>query len=537
MEYLIRFVQAHESFRRPEIDALSTLAGVRCEVVSYAEDSPFCVVRASKPVLRAEALVTGASTTTTTTTTVTPTSTAADTGAGFGAGAGTWDDTMRDFESRAVLSKCIYEVWGQGRDYDQLRADVERRSRHLWDTYKQVSFKFSVDSYGSTRDTAQQRQLIDSFRYLGLAGKIKMKNPDVEFAVLEEWLPLESAQGDGTDDLTTAPTIDTIARTRLNRVFLGRKVGDSCRRLTHKHDLKRRPYISTTSMDAELALVTANMALASPGKIFLDPFVGTGGFLVAAAELGAVVLGSDIDGRSFRGKSLGLEKGVGANFERYGLSDLFGDCIISDLTNTPFRSSVNATHSSGSRWLDGIVCDPPYGVREGLKVLGTRRIVPQSSGADGEALPLADTSDPPPVPLVNGIPAHMAPGYVAPKKPYSFLRMLDDILAFASRTLVDGGRLAFWMPSANENELGEEETIAIPTHPHLELKHQCVQRFYRWSRRLLVFERLPGLLDSDQVVSQVNGGRAEVDSMGRTADELNPFRRRYFQPAADRSDN
>ena len=113
-------------------------------------------------------------------------------------------------------------------------------------------------------------------------------------------------------------------------------------------------------MDAELALVTASLAKACPGTLFLDPFTGTGGFMVAAAELGAVVLGADIDGRSFRGKSKGLEKGVGANFRKYGLEGVFGDCVTADLTNSPFRLPGKPVKTS-SRWLDGIICDPPSG--------------------------------------------------------------------------------------------------------------------------------------------------------------------------------
>lgn len=35
MEYLIRFAQAHESFRLPEIKALATLAEIDVEVVFY----------------------------------------------------------------------------------------------------------------------------------------------------------------------------------------------------------------------------------------------------------------------------------------------------------------------------------------------------------------------------------------------------------------------------------------------------------------------------------------------------------------------
>lgn len=37
MEYLIRFAQAHETFRRPEIEALASLAGIDLEIIFYDE--------------------------------------------------------------------------------------------------------------------------------------------------------------------------------------------------------------------------------------------------------------------------------------------------------------------------------------------------------------------------------------------------------------------------------------------------------------------------------------------------------------------
>ena len=65
------------------------------------------------------------------------------------------------------------------------------------------------------------------------------------------------------------------------------------------------------------------------------------------------------------------------------------------------------------------------------------------------------------------------PDFVPPKRPYSFLAMLDDILDFASETLVDHGRLSFWMPTAND----EEQEIPVPEHPCLEIVAVCVQVF------------------------------------------------------------
>ena len=161
------------------------------------------------------------------------------------------------------------------------------------------------------------------------------------------------------------------------RIFMGRLVAGSAREAIVKYSLKTRKYISTTSMDSELALVTANLTLAGPGKLFYDPFVGTGSFPIACSHFGAVSMGSDIDGRSVRGR---MGRNIVTSFEQYGLRVRYLDGFISDLTNSPLRMHA---------LFDGILCDPPYGVREGLKVLGSK----DGSGKqpvfiDGEAVHL-----------------------------------------------------------------------------------------------------------------------------------------------------
>nr|XP_036575048.1 RNA methylase family protein [Colletotrichum truncatum]KAF6781558.1 RNA methylase family protein [Colletotrichum truncatum] len=250
-----------------------------------------------------------------------------------------------------------------------------------------------------------------------------MKNPDIEFTIFEDW---------------------ELHGKEPRHVYLGRLIATGARHLSLKYDLKKRGYISTTSMDSELALVTANIAHAAPGKLFYDPFVGTGSFPVACAHFGALGFGSDIDGRSIRGD--GGKRTLKGNFKQYGLQNLVGEFWTADLTNTPVRRV---------RWLDGIVCDPPYGVREGLRVLGCR---------DPEKTPWV---------VEAGRERYKQTDFIAPKKPYSFLAMLDDILEFASDTLVDGGRLSFWMPTAND----EDQEIPVPMHPKLDIVVVCVQPF------------------------------------------------------------
>ena len=173
-----------------------------------------------------------------------------------------------------------------------------------------------------------------------------MSDPDQTFTVFEKWPWNSVPTGVENPDYW----------------YFGRMVGSGARNTVLKYDLKKRSYISTTSMDAELSLITANITLAAPGKLFYDPFVGTGSFPLACAHFGAFGWGSDIDGRSMRGE--GGKNSVRGNFEQYSLLPLMGGLLSADLTNIPIRRHM--------RTWDGIVCDPPYGVREGLKVFGLK---------------------------------------------------------------------------------------------------------------------------------------------------------------------
>ncbi|RHZ68550.1 uncharacterized protein CDV56_109664 [Aspergillus thermomutatus] len=400
------------------------------------------------------------------------------------------EEAARGLIARSILAKDIFELWGQGTNYEDVHSDVRRRTQHRWNDYKEVSFRFTIESFAGKRSNEAKRDIIQSFAYLDFQGPIRMKNPGEDFWVLEEYI----------SDVATSKTTASPGPTRPaefqtpQKIYFGRWVANSSREVVNKYDLKKRRYISTTSMDAELSLVTANMAHAAPGRLFFDPFVGTGSFCVAAAHFGALTLGSDIDGRSFRGKEMGKGKpmGVLSNFQQYGTQSKFLDVFTSDLTNTPLRSN---------QFLDGIVCDPPYGVREGLRVLGTR------DGRGKEEV------------LIDGVPAHLLPDYIAPKRPYGFEAMQNDILNFASRSLVTNGRLAMWMPTSSD----EEGELAIPMHPNLEVVCVSVQPFNNWSRRLITYRRLP-----EGETSDVSVGRRKADAEGMYADELNAFRRKYF---------
>lgn len=142
------------------------------------------------------------------------------------------------------------------------------------------SFKIKFDSFGHSIPKQEQVSRINSFSFMAFKGPVDLKYPTILLAYLEEYLKSPSSASSGTASLKS--------------VYFGVCLGaTTSRHVVSKYSLKKRNYLSTTSMDAELSLVTANMALARPNTLLFDPFVGSGSFLVSCAHYGA--MGSTFD--------------------------------------------------------------------------------------------------------------------------------------------------------------------------------------------------------------------------------------------------
>jgi tRNA (guanine10-N2)-methyltransferase len=426
-EYVIFLAQQHPTFRIAELSALAELYNIEVDLSNHDEKSPFMIVRLEN------------------------------------------DESAKKLISRAILARGIYELWGSGVNEEELHADVKERSKDLWSTYSQSTFKFDVVGYKGKRNNTEKIRLIERFTYLKFQGPIRMKNPDQIFTILEHYDP---------------PTEHDAAEFPI-KYYFGREIELSARTrgVVEKLDLKKRRYIGTTTFEAELALVTCNLAHCAPGRIMYDPFAGTGSFLVAGAQYGSLTVGSDIDGRLIKGKGNNTIK---ANFKQYGNPHLFMDVLTMDFTHNAFRKDMI---------IDTIVCDPPYGIREGLKVLGAKN--PERFEGKENI-------------VIDGEKAYLKKDYIPTKKPYELDSLLYDLLEFAAERLPVGGRLAFWMPTANDNF---EPTI-IPLHKNLELKYHLVQEFNKWSRRLLVY---------------VNHGERYNGEENRAVTMHEEFRKMYFR--------
>ncbi|KAJ2485459.1 hypothetical protein IWW37_005939 [Coemansia sp. RSA 2050] len=407
--FLVNFAHFHEEFRLPELDSLSILENVPItyDASSYSPESPFFLIEVESAVQAAKLV------------------------------------------RRGILIRFIIEYWGSGKTYDEL-FNLLKQTPDRWSSFMACSFKFTVDSFGRSLSQKEKVSVIESFSFMDFQGPIKMKNPDAEFFVCEEY---------GKPDNPLPAEVPKM-------IWFGQLIGRGSRDLIDRFDVKKRKYLGNTTMDAELSLVMANQALARNGALVYDPFVGTGSFLLTCSHFGAYSMGSDIDGRQIRGTA-GFRRGVNgisANLAQYGLADRVLDTVVFDICRNPWRNGP---------MFDAIVTDPPYGVRAGAKRLGRK------NGVDPERS----------LRVVDGVENHRRSDYLPPTVPYEMSDVISDLLSFAAEKLVVGGRLVYWLPTV----AGEYDPKDLPVHPVLRVVANSEQPFGGWSRRLVTMEKIASL--------------------------------------------
>jgi len=236
------------------------------------------------------------------------------------------------------------------------------------------------------------------------------------------------------------------------RIYLGVKLCDGNAELIEQYNVKKRMYIGTTTMDAELSLLVANQALARPGSLIYDPFAGTGSLMISCSHFGAVTVGADIDKRILNGN--GLDNNVFSNFKQYGISNKLLDFVVVDHAHPVWKMD---------NMLDAIVCDPPYGVREGARKIGKKRKTLEREKSHPK---------PPDINSSKHIPQCVA---------YTVPEILQDLLQFAAFMLRLEGRLVYWFPTTDQYK----ETD-LPLHPCLKIVANSEQPLSsRWRRRLI----------------------------------------------------
>lgn len=209
-------------------------------------------------------------------------------------------------------------------------------------------------------------------------------------------------------------------------------------------EVRGRPYIGTTTMDAVSSHISANAARILPGFSVLDPFCGTGSLLLSSAYLGADVVGTDIDADCLglldlanitykersknarfkrRNKDNGeewdqLHGNAQMNFAYYGLESKLSALISCSIEAWAEHPSASVPALDKYPLFDAIVTDPPFGRRE--------RVTSGSGNQEFETKLLATN--------LGGFHKD------------SMLAVVM-LLVVAMKRLKPGGRLVFWLPT------------------------------------------------------------------------------------------
>jgi len=332
------------------------------------------------------------------------------------------EEVARRVAARSMLIFAIYELWGYGNNFTELGRSIGEFPAERKDPYtvRDSTFKVLVEAMGHKLSMEEQKEKRDAlFDMVDFQGTVRLKDPQHTFMCIEHFGLTEEARA--------GPA---------RAVYFGRELGVSDRGpMIKRFDLKKRGFLCPTSMPAELSFLVANLAHARPGALLLDPFCGSGSLLIAAAARGASVMGAELDWRILHGRKHNSKVGhsgdrtIWSNFAEYNLAPPL-DMVRLDAGHAAWRFAPI---------FDAIVCDPPYGIRAGARTAGTMK----------EARP---------IPEEYRDPALHFPGTIA----YPVSDVLKDLLDVASRVLVVGGRLVFWLPST------EGYTDAdLPRHPAL----------------------------------------------------------------------
>jgi tRNA (guanine10-N2)-methyltransferase len=374
------------------------------------------------------------------------------------------DEAAEKIVKRTSLVKFIAHLWGYGTNDEELRKSVfEGRDEHFLS--ESMTYKLTCSDFGRTKSNSAEEirkrleNLVpDAFQP---KAKVDLMNPKVEFLSCE---------------VSSNEQID-LGFIGVKKYF-GRVVAkDQSRARLNLLDLKKRRYLGPTSMDAHMSLIMCNMVNADEKRygMILDPFCGTGSVLLTAAELGCLTCGFEIDPRVLEFgkicKKTGEKIDVLTNFEDYGFQKpVF--LIRGDVHKSPLlKGRIHQIEGM----FQGIVADPPYGVRErGRKSQfgGRQKKTEEDMKNHFDKLQEGKFATSEHIPsTVN----------------YPLSEIMDDLIDLSAKTLPVGGRMCFFLP-ADVHQANPETDF--PSHPCFKVVAHSLQNFSTaWGRRLVTYEK------------------------------------------------
>lgn len=133
---------------------------------------------------------------------------------------------------------------------------------------------------------------------------------------------------------------------------------------------RKRPFFHPSAMPPKLARCMVNLARAKKGEMLLDPFCGTGSFLIEAGLLGCQVVGFDAKRYMVKGCRRNL-KHLSVAWEGLGVADAMhlplskADCIVTD---PPYGRSASTMGYTTSRIVEDFLADSVEVLERGQRV-------------------------------------------------------------------------------------------------------------------------------------------------------------------------
>ena len=171
----------------------------------------------------------------------------------------------------------------------------------------------------------------------GRTGKVDLDRPDADYRLLVG------------DEFVLGRIVHRVNRSRLET-----------RKVAH------RSFSLPISLHPKLARALVNLARISRTGTLLDPFCGTGGIVLEAADIGIGAIGTDRDRRMVRGTRASMRQ-----------LELSAGLAVADAGRLPLR---NAT-------IQGIATDPPYGRAASTRGEPIERLYARAFDAFADVLP------------------------------------------------------------------------------------------------------------------------------------------------------
>lgn len=212
------------------------------------------------------------------------------------------DELALQLSKRLITVRSIHQLWSSDLNLQNLHLkNKSNKAKELWQTYQsdQLTWKGNVIKHNRSNESfGKLREIIEDFSYMDFKGRIDLKNPKFIWSIIFDFPkpvggnPLKLHPNQKRNKTKEEEKIEEEGSyDEPKQVFLGRMISkeeELGRNLINRLDLKKRTYIGNTSMEAEMSLIMASMALVSRMKSCL--FEIDGSLLLSSLSLSCLLL-------------------------------------------------------------------------------------------------------------------------------------------------------------------------------------------------------------------------------------------------------